>query len=74
MVMACIRFAFAQTYLLAGERPPVHSLDLALVAVHFIGLILTQFPALARPRCLDLWYILLQGLLVAPFSLWAVAT
>lgn len=67
MVMACIRFAFAQTYLLAGERPPVHSLDLALVAVHFIGLILTQFPALARPRCLDLWYILLQGLLVAPF-------
>lgn len=67
MVMACIRFAFAQTYLLAGERPPVHSLDLALVAVHFIGLILTQFPALVRPRCLDLWYILLQGLLVAPF-------
>lgn len=67
MVMACIRFVFAQTYLLAGERPPVHSLDLALVAVHFIGLVLTQFPAFVRPRCLDLWYILLQGLLVAPF-------
>eukprot|EP00438_Fugacium_kawagutii_P020368 Skav210260 [mRNA] locus=scaffold1929:281078:282100:- [translate_table: standard] len=67
MAMACIRFAFAQTYLLAGERPPVYSLDLVLVVLHVIGLILTQFPALITPRSLDLWYVLLQGLLVAPF-------
>ena len=67
MAMACLRFVFAQNYLLAGLRPPVRALDMALVAVHFIGLFLTQFPALVTPRSLDLWYILLQGLLVAPF-------
>jgi len=67
MAMACLRFVFAQHFLFAGLRPPVHALDMALVAVHVIGLFLTQFPALVTPRSLDLWYMLLQGLLVAPF-------
>ena len=69
MFMSCIRFAFAQTFLFAGEQPRVYPLDLALVAVHVISLILTQFPTLVRPWCLNLWYLLLQGLLVAPFSM-----
>ena len=54
-------------FLVCWLRPPVQDLDMALVVVHVIGLFLTQFPALVTPRSLDLWYMLLQGLLVAPF-------
>lgn len=67
MAMACLRYVFAQHFLFAGLRPPVQDLDMALVVVHVIGLFLTEFPALVTPRSLDLWYMLLQGLLVAPF-------
>ncbi|CAK8997172.1 unnamed protein product [Durusdinium trenchii] len=67
MAMACARFVFAQTHLVAGEQPPVPTLDIALIVVDAIALILTQFEGLITPRCLDLWYILLQGLMISPF-------
>ncbi|CAE7244864.1 unnamed protein product [Symbiodinium sp. CCMP2592] len=67
MAMALARFVFAQMYLLAGEPPPVASLDLSLVFVHFIALFLTTCPRLVTPRSLDVWYVVLQTLFALAF-------